>query len=122
MNEPSRGSLASLSLSRRFHLAGAVIAVVGLAAAAWVWATAVDLPEHFVSLQRLKVEQRQLEIIGGKFAVEAARFSAWFDGLWVGRNLAGTLAAITVVAALACLWLGNIAARDPIDDDHDPRP
>mgnify|MGYP001767771415 CR=1 FL=1 len=118
MPAPSRWSLARLPLAWRFHLAGATIAVVGLAAAAVIRLTAVDPPTGAVPLQRLKLEEQQLQIIGGRFAVEAARISAWFDGLWVGRTLATTVAVITVVIALACVRIGHIAARTPIDDDR----
>jgi hypothetical protein len=90
MIDPPRPRLARLPLSLRFHLAGAVIAVVGLAVAAWIRLTTPEMPDAVVSLQRLKVQERQLEIIGGKFAVEAARLTRWFDGLWVGRDLATT--------------------------------
>ena len=117
MRAPSRWSLARLPLSRRFDLAGATIAVVGLAAAAWIRLTAVDPPASAVPLQRLKLQEQQLQIIGGKFAVEAARITEWFDGLWVGRTLATTVAVITVVTALACFRIGRIAAREPIDDE-----
>lgn len=104
------------SAAARFRLAGGLVAVIGYGWAAWVWVTAAELPASAVPLQRLKVEVRQLEMIGGKFAVEAARLSAWFDGLWVGRDLAVTLAVITTVIVLACLWVASIAGREPIDD------
>lgn len=121
---PSRwfAAAARLSLAARFRLAAALVAVFGFGWAAWVWATAVDLPERAVSLQRMKVQERQLEIIGGKFAVEAARFSAWFDGLWIGRDLALTLAVITAAITLACLWIARIAEREPFDDETPGEP
>ncbi len=117
MHIPPRWSLTRLSSSHRFHLAGTIVAVVGLAVAAWIRATTPDLPVSSVPLQRLKLQEHQLQMIGGRFAVEAARITEWFDGLWVGRTLATTLAVITVVAALVCFWLGHIAARTPFDDE-----
>jgi hypothetical protein len=109
--------LAALSLARRFRLAAALVAGLGLACAAVVWATAPEIPANSVSFDRTKAEERQLEMIGGKFAVEAARLSRWFDGLWVGRDLAVTLAVSTLAVTLLLLWLARVAAIDPIDDD-----
>lgn len=113
----SFADLARLPLATRFRAAGVAVAVVGFSAAAWVRFTAVDSPARAIPFDRLKVEERQLEMIGGKFAVEAAKFSRWFDGLWVGANLATTLAVITVATTLACFWLARVAAREPFDDD-----
>jgi len=120
MIAPSRwiAALAATSPSQRFRLAGWTIAVTGLAVAAWIRLTTPETAAAAIPLQRLKVQERQLEMIGGKFAVEAARFSAWFDGLWIGRDLATTLAVITVATTLFCLWLASIAAREPVDDDR----
>lgn len=119
MIAPSRwiAALAATTPSQRFRLAGWTIAVTGLAVAAWIRLTTPETAAAAIPLQRLKAQERQLEMIGGKFAVEAARFSAWFDGLWVGRDLATTLAVITVATTLLCLWLAHIAAREPFDDD-----
>jgi len=112
-------ALARLSLAARFRLAGWTVAVIGLAVAAWVRLTAVDAPVRTIAFERLKVEERQLEIIGGKFAVEAARFNRWFDGLWVGRDLAVTLAVIAVATALVLFWLARVADRTPDEPPSD---
>ena len=120
MSPPSRwfAALARLSLAARFRLAGAIVAAIGLPVSIWIRLTAADLPVRAISFDRLAVEERQLQIIGGKFAVEAARLSRWFDGLWVGPTLGLTLAVITLVVALACVRLAGIAARAPDDDDR----
>lgn len=112
--------LARLPLAVRFRAAGVAVAVVGLSAAAWVRLTAVEDRTRAVPFDRLKVEERQLEMIGGKFAVEAAKFDRWFEGLWVGPNLAVTLAVLTLVAAALCFWLARVAAREPVGDDTPP--
>ncbi len=108
---------ARLSLATRFRLAGLAVAGIGLAWAAWIRLTVAETPVRAIPFDRLKVEERQLEIIGGKFAVEAARFTRWFDGLWVGRDLATTLAVLSVAVALFLFWLARIAAIEPLDDE-----
>lgn len=120
-NTLSRWSAAArLSLATRFRLAGIAVAIVGLAWAAWIRLTVAETPVRAIPFDRLKVEERQLEVIGGKFAVEAARLTRWFDGLWVGRDLATTLAVLSVAGALILFWLARIAAIEPVDDE-DPR-
>jgi hypothetical protein len=44
--------------------------------------------------------KRELAMYGGKANVVSVEFMDWFGGLWQGRNLAGTVAVITVVATL----------------------
>ena len=43
---------------------------------------------------------REMRVIGGKGNVLAAEFNDWFAGLWHGRALGGTVAALTVGATL----------------------
>jgi hypothetical protein len=45
--------------------------------------------------------------------VAAAEFNEWFDTLWHGRRLAGTLAVISVAASLLCLLAAKLP---PLDD------
>jgi hypothetical protein len=48
-----------------------------------------------------RLYQRQLAMYGGKANVLSAEFLEWFDGLWCGRTLAGTVSVLTVTGALA---------------------
>jgi len=120
MRLPSRwiARLTRLPLAARFRLAGAIVGVAGFGWSAWIFLTVPEALLHEVPLQRLKVQERQLEMIGGKFAVEAAKFSAWFDGLWVGRSLGLTVAVLTIALVLALFWLARIAAIEPVDDER----
>jgi len=62
-----------------------------------------------------KKHLRDLELYGGRANVLATEFRRWFDGLWQGRNLAYTVACLTVVAAFA-FWF--VATRlTPVGDD-----
>ena len=110
-------AVARVPLATRFRLAGVAVAVTGLAWAGWIRLTVAETPARAIPFDRLKVEERQLEVIGGKFAVEAARLTRWFDGLWVGRDLAVTLAVLSVAVALILFWLARVAAIEPIDDE-----
>ncbi|MDD5249350.1 MAG: hypothetical protein PHY45_10215 [Rhodocyclaceae bacterium] len=95
------------------------ILVVGLAAAGVVFIMASppvgddEAGTYVASVDNSKKYRLELERIGGTSAVVAAEFGAWFDGLWHGRRLAGTLAVLSVGAALLCLLAAKIP---PLDD------
>ena len=75
------------------------ILLVGFAAAAVIYAANRE-PDDY-ELERTKLYRHDLEVYGGRANVLADDFRRWFDGLWRGRNLAFTVAWISVLAALA---------------------
>ena len=106
---------------KRLYLGSALILVLGLCAAAAVYLTAendsngavryevIDGVAYPVAPEDSKAYQRELERFGGKANVLAVELTRWFAGLWHGRALAVTLAAISVVASLALyLWARNL--------------
>ncbi len=52
-----------------------------------------------------------LELYGGKVNVLATEFTKWWDGLWQGRNLAYTVAWLTILAALVFWYTAIRRAR-----------
>ena len=64
----------------------------------------------------------EMRVIGGKGNVLTAEFIDWFANRWRGRNLAGTVAVLTVAATLAFRF---VAARPeiyaPVEDQAPPR-
>jgi len=109
-NTPYRAFIEKLAVA---------ILVLGLATAAAVFAIspAESLEEpagvHVASINNSKKYRLELQRIGGKAAVAAAEFSDWFDSLWQGRRLAGTLVVISVAGSLLCLGLARLP---PLDD------
>jgi hypothetical protein len=95
-----------------------LILVAGLSAAAVVFALApVETEDDYAgiyvaSVGNSKKYRLELERIGGKAAVVAAEFGEWFDGLWRGRRLAGTLAVLSVSASLLCFLAARIPPLD----------
>jgi len=90
------------------------ILIVGLSVSAIVLAMApAEIDENAAgfytsSLNSSKKYRGDLERIGGKAAVAAAEFNEWFDGLWHGRRLAGTLAILSIGASLLCFLASRI--------------
>jgi len=98
------------------HKLAAIILVVGFALSSVVFVLAPEDVEpsgtYVIATGNSKSYLNQLERIGGKSAVVAAEFSEWFDGLWHGRQLAGTLAVLTIGAALACMAAARLLPPD----------
>jgi hypothetical protein len=85
------------------------ILAAGFAAAAAVYFAAGPEPENPLGYDPLENKRfvHDLELYGGKANVLAAEFRDWFTGLWYGRNLAFTIAAITVLLVLAFRFIAK---------------
>ena len=87
------------SLLRRIAIG---VLVIGLFISAVVYTAAPDADEDdyldlsVASLGTSKKYQRELERVGGKSFIVITELHEWFDSLWHGKRLAGTLAIITV--------------------------
>jgi len=57
-----------------------------------------------------------LELYGGKANVLAAEFREWFTGLWLGRNLAFTVAFLTIFTVLAIRFFARFPPPPPEDE------
>ena len=101
------------------------VLLVGLTVSAVVFATApADVEDDHLgvyvsSIHNSKRQLLELERIGGKAAVVAAEMSEWFDGLWHGRRLAGTLLVLSAAASLLCFLAAGIA---PLDESEQKQP
>ena len=57
---------------------------------------------------------RELRMIGGNANLLSAQFREWFDSLWHGQALAGTVAVLTVGTTLVFRYVATFpAAEDP---------
>ena len=79
------------------------ILLVGLTSAVAVYFTAGDAAADPLANPQdtSKVYRRTMEMVGGQANLMASDITAWFAGLWHGRTLAFTLAALTLAAAYA---------------------
>lgn len=61
-----------------------------------------------------------LEVYGGKANVLAAQFREWFVELWQGKNLAFTVAVLTVLLVLAVRFFATLPPSADAGDTLDP--
>ncbi len=93
----------------------AAVLVVGLLSALVIYVTARPVPGNPLGEpEDSRKYLRDMEVYGGKANVLAAEVRSWFSGLWHGRNLAFTVAVLTILAALAFLFLAM-----PLPDEPD---
>lgn len=107
-----------LAVHQRFYLAGTLVLLLGLAGAAWAWLAATDSVEFAVDYGGDRRAALALERVGGKATVWAVELNQWLAGLWHGRQLAYTLAYLTIALALVCFLLGDRLSPGR----HRPRP
>jgi len=100
-------------------LIGAIIMVVGLGNAIWIYQSAGDYSGSVLGYEIIggtaypiapedsKVYRRDLEHFGGKAVIVVDDFSRWFIGLWHGKTLAFTVAFISIFISLLFFFIAN---------------
>ncbi len=102
---------------RRQRLVTRAILAVGFTAAVAVWFAASARPGNPLGYDPLENKRyiHDLEVYGGTANVLATEFREWVAGLWYGKNLAYTIAALTLITVGFVRFL----AIPPVDDDSD---
>lgn len=85
------------------------ILFAGLAGAAAIYLVNSRPRGAEFELERSRMVTHDLEVYGGRANVLADDFRTWFGGLWQGRNLAFTVAVLTILAALAYRFVATPA-------------
>ncbi len=108
---------------KRHVLVAATLVVAGIAAAAVIYVRAGAAPDTPLELspETSKRYLRDLETYGGTANVLAVEIETWFEGLWHGRALAGTIAVLAALISFGYLFFTVILppARDPDEPGPD---
>ena len=92
----NRVTSKTTNLRRRLYLISAMILLIGLGSAAFIYQTAEDDSDNVLDYENSKMYRHDLEVFGGKANVIMSDFRSWLDGLWHGKSLAFTIAFITL--------------------------
>jgi hypothetical protein len=100
-----------------------VILVVGFAAAIAAYFRATARPENPLGYDPLENKQyiHDLQVYGGTANVLASEFREWVAGLWYGKNLAYTLAVLTLITVALYRFFSFPLPEEP-DDEGPPPP
>lgn len=130
MNNPTPSRRTHRIHRVRLFLIGAILLLAGLAGSAFIYRTASDEPSGVLSYEIIdgtayavlasdsKQYRHDLERFGGKAAVFADEFNRWFSSLWHGKRLAGTVAVLSILIALAFF---RAAYQTPINQPPEKR-
>lgn len=108
----------------RLYVAGYAVLVAGTLGSAWAYRVASrdEMADALTAQARDTRDYKgQMENIGGKANVLGAEMQDWFAGLWHGRNLAYTLAVLTIAAALLCFYVAFALPDLPPFGDGEPK-
>jgi hypothetical protein len=105
----------------RLYAAGYAVLAAGSGCSYWAYRVAVadEQGDALMAQARdTKGYQGQMEYLGGKANVLGSEVTSWFVGLWHGRNLAYTLAVLTLAVALLCFYTAfALPDLPPFGDD-----
>jgi hypothetical protein len=115
---------ALMTPAARVRAGTRAILVLGFAAAVVIYLTAQPPPENPLGYDPLttKAYLHDLEVYGGKAGVLSAQFREWFDSLWHGKQLAFTVAVITVISAGVFKFFAAPLPPDPEEPGASPTP
>jgi hypothetical protein len=108
-------SPAPMSQRRLRRLTVAILAA-GFVGAIIIYVTASPPPPNPLGYDPLETKKyvHDLELYGGKANVLAEEFREWFVGLWQGRNLAFTVAVLTVLLVLVVRFFATPLPPAPL--------
>ena len=88
---------------------GVIILVVGLGSAHTIYLTAGTAPDNRLlhDFEHSKKYRHELEQFGGAMSIIMDDFSRWFDGLWQGKQLASTVAYISILLSCGCFLVAS---------------
>ena len=97
------------------------ILAIGFGASLTAFFLAAPKPDNPLGYDPLETKKylHDLQLYGGTANVLAAEFQDWFAGLWHGRNLAYTLAVLTVLVVLALRFFLTPIPLHAIEEEGD---
>jgi hypothetical protein len=109
-----------LRLKKRLYCAAALTMLAGLSSSILLYLAAGDEPAADMVDEFLNSKQyaHELAVYGGKLTLLADDFYRWFGSLWQGRQLAFTIAGITVAVSLGLF----LVARSQPPGENPPAP
>jgi len=113
-----------------FNLISAVILVVGLGSAVFIYQGAgndwygalgyevADGTIYPIMPENSKIYRHNLEVYGGKFSVIMDDFRRWFLGLWHGKSLAFIIGCTAIIISFGFFYTANYLIQPLKSDVH----
>lgn len=106
-------------MKAHLHLIAAIILLVGLTGSVLIYLSAAKKEDNalITEFENSKRYRHDLEQTGGKLIVVGSEFIKWFEGLFEGKNLAFTLAGLSIFLSVVVFIVAKTSPPDPEDDD-----
>ena len=112
----------SASRTRLRWLSTVILAVGFVSAIVVYFAAGPEAENPLGDPMQSKMYLHDLELYGGKANVLAAEFREWFTELWIGRNLAYTIAVLTILIVLAVRFVASFHVPAPVESEEPEAP
>lgn len=107
-----------LNLQARIKLLASFILIAGVASSIFIYQNAQDIPPGY-DLTVSRKYLSNLELYGGMKNVLLTDLTDWFRGLWQGKDLAFTIAYLTVIVSAGLFFIAKLYSLNPTAvDDH----
>jgi hypothetical protein len=106
------------TLQTRIKLLASLILLAGVASSFFIYQNAQDIPPGY-DLAVSRKYLSNLELYGGTINVLLTDLTDWFCGLWQGKDLAFTIANLTVIVSAGMFYIAKLYSLDQnAVDDH----
>jgi uncharacterized membrane protein len=106
------------TLQTRIKLLALFILLAGAAFSFFIYQNAQDIPPGY-DLAVSRKYLANMERYGGMINVLLTDLTDWFCGLWQGKDLAFTIAYLTVIVSAGLFFIAKLYSLDPtVVDDH----
>lgn len=121
-------------MARRLRRVAAIIVVLGLGVAAFVYVRAGGAAgtaaggyqivggQAYAVDDAPRAQRAETERMGGQALVMTGELGRWFDSLWHGRRLAWTLGVGSVLVGWLCWHFAGLMAEELVDEVPPTRP
>jgi hypothetical protein len=107
-----------LTLQTRIKLLASFILLAGVASSIFIYQNAQNIPPGY-DLAVSRKYFSSLELNGGMINVLLTDLTDWFCGLWQGKDLAFTIAYLTVIVSAGLFFIAKLYSLNPTAvDDH----
>jgi uncharacterized membrane protein len=106
------------TLQTRLKLLASFVLLAGVASSFFIYQNAQDIPPGY-DLAVSRKYLLNLGLYGGMINVLLTDLTDWFCGLWQGKDLAFTIAYLTVIVSAGLFFIAKLFSLDPTAvDDH----
>jgi hypothetical protein len=106
------------TLQTRIKLLASFVLIAGVASSILIYQNARDIPPGY-DLAVSRKYLSNLEGYGGTMNVLLTDLADWFCGLWKGKDLAFTIAYLTLIVSAGLFFIAKLYPLDPTAADDD---